>query len=367
MVSNVGRSKISLMLVDAKPYAASKSPRRKASSWRVTVAAAAVTSEGSWSSATRTTRAAAKASPARRCRPVRPDRIAGFPMERWWLRPLVSRSSRKTPCPLDSRTCDHANLKSHATPSRGTAMDRPLRGEVLEHAGGQQPLAGRVVVAIERNDRPACVLGIVATKHRQRIDDLHPEAPGQLGDRALIPILWKLPADLSGMGNDDHGEARIQFIGQGGKAREVGSDVIDPGLIEVTTERGRLEVVAGCPRDPGVVRPADERARPCDLTDRPPAHDVAAGLRAEIERVPVQMLEALPPAVHVHELEVIQVEKEQDQIGSERAAQQPKRGVFLIDAVGADAQVDDAHIAGPRGLPVVALDQRGGQIGVGDA
>src|SRR5262249_58956713 len=93
------------------------------------------------------------------------------------------------------------------------------------------------------------------------------------------------------------------------------------------------------PRDPRAVRPVDERARPRDLTDRPPAHDGAGRLGPEVERVPVQMLEALPAAVHVHQFEVVQVEEQEDQIGSERGAEAPEYGIFLVDAVGADAEI----------------------------
>ena len=52
MVSNVGRSKISLMVAEASSYAASKSSRRNASSWRMTVTVASATSGRGSASAT---------------------------------------------------------------------------------------------------------------------------------------------------------------------------------------------------------------------------------------------------------------------------------------------------------------------------
>src|SRR3989454_12844667 len=54
-------------------------------------------------------------------------------------------------------------------------------------------------------------------------------------------------------------------------------------------------------------------------------------------------------------------------IGSERGAEPPEQGIFLVDAVGADAEIDHAHVTGRRRLPIVPLDQRGGEVGVGDA
>src|SRR5207237_1406263 len=82
--------------------------------------------------------------------------------------------------------------------------------------------------------------------------------------------------------------------GQRDEPHEVLVHVVDHPLVEMAPQRGLLEVVSRCPREPRVVRPVDERARPRDLADRPPAHDVAGRLGPEVERVPVQMLEALP-------------------------------------------------------------------------